>query len=133
MVQYLNSLGTFEQHLFTINQQFQVETEQGLTGERAINKDYEQTNRTKIRVPLRWTQQMIVTAEQLTFDQMNALRELKESGLVSVFLDKQGVKQIYVVINNMYETDYDTENALFNISFQLEFPDNFDFFKAKEY
>ena len=133
MLEYLNSLGAYEQHLFTINQQVERRVEIGVTAEKAIAQDQEFVNRTKIRVPTDWTQRFILSADGLTRNQLTALMEIKEAVLVRLWLTKDGSKYIYVVVDNDFSTPYETADGLHSLTVQIELPENFNFYEAKEY
>ena len=133
MVQWQNSLGVPEQHLFALDTLFNRNVTEGLIGEQAIEEDIELVNRTDIRNPLHWFQEAILTEENLTLDQVKALQEIKSSPLVEVFLDKEGTKKIGVVVNNLFASELNNNDTTFEMSVQIKFPNNFDFETGKLY
>ncbi len=76
---------------------------------------------------------MILTADHLTKDQLIGLAEMKQSDYVVVYLTPDIQTQISVVIPNGYDTTWETDDELQSFSVQIEFPNNFDILKAKEY
>ena len=134
MLEWVNSKGGLQSWLFNYSQAVEHEVEQGLISESAINDDIEVVNRTKKRSPQRWKQSMILGADNLTKDQLNGLMEMKQSDYLVAWLDKQDTPQnIYVIISNGYIQTYQTDNGSYEFTCQIEFPDNFDFFEAKQY
>jgi len=133
MVEWRNSLGALEQHLFTLDTLFNRNVTEGLTGQKAIEDDIENVARTQERLPLHWYQEAILSEENLSFDQVKALEEIKSSSEVSIFLDQQGTKKIYVIVNNLFASETNNNDTTFDISVQIKFPNNFDFETAKLY
>jgi hypothetical protein len=132
-IEWLNSLGGFEQHVFGVTQTFQRDVEQGLIYERAVNQDIETLSLTKGRIPLTWVESFICEAEDLTLDQLEGLMELKQSPLTRVWLTADGTKWVNAVLSNNYTTAHDSDNKRFSVRFQFELPDNFDLDKSLEY
>lgn len=130
---WVNSKGGFEQWMFTHTQVVERTVELGLLAESVINQDIEFVDQTKIRLPNIWSQQMILTADHLTLDQVQGLAEMKQSDYLVVYLTPDLAKQIFVVVSNGFTQTWQTDKDRFSFSIQVEFPDNFDVFKAKEY
>ena len=130
---WVNSKGGFEQWMFTYDQVVQRRVEPGLLAESAINQDIEVVDRTKKRLPDIWTQQVILTAEHLTREQLKGLAEMKQSDYLVLYLTADRVKRIFVTVSNDFTTTYNTKDSLYDYSVQIEFPNNFDFELAKEY
>ena len=130
---WVNSKGGYEQWMFEYDHIVERSVEQGLLSESPINQDIETVSRTKRRFPNVWTQQMILTAEQLTLDQLRGLMEMKQSDYLVAYLEPDLSSQITVVVSNGYDQQWSTANELFTFSVQIEFPDNFDFLLAKKY
>ena len=133
MLEWRNSLGVFEQHLFTLDTLFNRNVTEGLTGQISIEEDIEEVHRTEERIPLHWFQEAILTEENLTFDQVRALQEIKSSPLVRVFLDKAGLQTVGVVVNNLFASEDNNKDTTFDVSVQIKFPNNFDFATGKLY
>ena len=133
MLQWRNSLGGYDQHLFMLDTLFNRNVTEGLTGQKSIEEDIENVARTETRIPLHWFQEAILTEENLTFDQVRALQEIKSSPQVSVYLDKAGTKQVFVVVNNLFATEDNNKDTNFDLSVQIKFPNDFDFATGKLY
>lgn len=132
-IEWLNSAGAFDQHIFGITQTFQKDVEQGLTYENAINEDIATQSLTKGRVPLTWVQSFQCEADDLTKDQMKALSEIKQSAVIRIWLKADGTKWVNAVVSNFYSTIYDSDERRFSVNFQFELPNNYDLEKALEY
>jgi len=130
---WVNSKGGIEQWMFSYDQVVQRRVEQGLISESVINEDIQTVERTKKRDPDIWTQEVILTAEQLTKDQLKGLSEIKQSDIVVLYLTPDRLKRVFVIVTNDYTTTYNTKEGLFDFSLQIEFPNNFDFELAKQY
>ena len=89
--------------------------------------------RTKKRLPDKWTQSMIVTADHLTRNQLVGLSEMKQGDFLLVYLKKDLSDWIFVVAGNDLEMVYESNDASYTFSMQIEFPDNFDINLAKKY
>ena len=133
MVQWENSLGVPEQHLFMINQEVNPQASEGLAYEIPNNQDIENVTGNKRRVFSEETQSMILLAESLTNNQIKALAEIKTSNKVEVYLDKEGSETVQVICREGLASPYDTKGTRQEFRLVIEFPDNYDFFEAKNY
>lgn len=133
MIEWINFDGAFDQHLFSISTIIEIEHDAGLVGERAITANLENAPFTKFRTVKRCTQRMVLTAEKLKLDQLLAMRDIKNSPLISVWLTKDGVERIFVIAANDFTTPYNSKNDLHDFSLTIEFPTNFQFEEGKKY
>lgn len=133
MIEWINFDGAFDQHLFSISTIIEIEHDAGLVGERAITANLENAPFTKFRTVKRCTQRMVLTAEKLKLDQLLAMRDIKNSPLISVWLTKDGIERIFVIAANDFTTPYNSKNDLHDFSLTIEFPTNFQFEEGKKY
>lgn len=132
-IEYLNSLGAYEQHLFDIKQEVKVSTSTGISSSRAINEDYSSVRVTNIRVANDWIQEIICETDQLSNDDLQAIAEIKRSTSVRVLLTRDGSKFVQVVVTNNFSDTFSTDNANNNFQLQLQMPNNFNVFDAINY
>ena len=132
MLEWLNELGAYEQSLFMFDQEFTHDVTKGLTFATPITADYSTITATKKREKVDTTQMITLQREHLRFTQLRALQYIKQSKEVYIWLKKDGTSRIKVVV--MPEiTSFFNSNKLYDFSLTIELPDNFDFYKAKEY
>lgn len=132
-IEYLNSLGAYEQYLFDIKQEVKVSTSTGISSSRAINEDYSSVRVTNIRVANDWIQEIICETDQLSNDDLQAIAEIKRSTSVRVLLTRDGSKFVQVVVSNNFSDTFSTDNANNNFQLQLQMPNNFNVFDAINY
>ena len=132
-IEYLNSLGAYEQYIFDIKQEVQVSSSTGIASSRAINEDYVSAKVTNIRVANDWVQQIICQTDQLSNNDLLAINEIKRSTSVRVLLTRDGSKFVQVVATNNLSDIYSTDNANNGYSLQLQMPNNFNVFEAINY
>ncbi len=132
-IEYLNSLGAYEQYIFDIKQEVQVSSSTGIASSRAINEDYASAKVTNIRVANDWVQQIICQTDQLSNNDLLAINEIKRSTSVRVLLTRDGSKFVQVVATNNLSDIYSTDNANNGYSLQLQMPNNFNVFEAINY
>ena len=132
-MEYLNSLGAYEQYIFDIKQEVQVSSSTGIASSRAINEDYVSAKVTNIRVANDWVQQIICQTDQLSNNDLLAINEIKRSTSVRVLLTRDGSKFVQVVATNNLSDIYSTDNANNGYSLQLQMPNNFNVFEAINY
>ena len=132
-VEYLNSLGAYEQYIFDIKQEVQVASSTGIASSRAVNQDYATANVTNIRVANDWVQQLICQTDQLSNTDLLAINEIKRSTSVRVLLTRDGSRFVQVVASNNLSDMYSTDNANNGFSLQLQMPNNFNVFEAIDY
>ena len=132
-IEYLNSLGAYEQYIFDIKQEVQVSSSTGIASSRAINEDYVSAKVTNIRVANDWVQQIICQTDQLSNADLLAISEIKRSTSVRVLLTRDGSKFVQVVATNNLSDIYSTDNANNGYSLQLQMPNNFNVFEAINY
>lgn len=133
MLDWINSLGGIDQHLFSINQDSVYETKQGVLAERPVTEDIENVYRTKQRFPGSNVQRMTLMAEHLTQDQLLALKEIKATHSLRLYLTKDGSLWIDVVVVDDFTTEMSSKYRLFKYAITVEFPDEFDFYEGKRY
>jgi len=132
-VEYLNSLGAYEQYIFDIKQEVQVASSTGIASSRAVNEDYAIARVTNIRVANDWVQQLICQTDNLSNTDLLAISEIKRSTSVRVLLTRDGSKFVQVVATNNLSDIYSTDNANNGYSLQLQMPNNFNVFEAINY
>ena len=132
-VEYLNSLGAYEQYIFDIKQEVQVASSTGIASSRAVNQDYASARVTNIRVANDWVQQLICQTDQLSNTDLLAINEIKRSTSVRVLLTRDGSQFVQVVASNNLSDMYSTDNANNGFSLQLQMPNNFNVFEAIDY
>ena len=132
-VEYLNSLGAYDQYIFDLKQEVQVASSTGIASSRAINQDYATANVTNIRVANDWVQQLICQTDQLSNGDLLAINEIKRSTSVRVLLTRDGSKFVQVVATNNLSDIYSTDNANNGFNLQLQMPNNFNVFEAIDY
>jgi hypothetical protein len=133
MIEFLNQLGAWDQWLFSFEQAILEETEQGIMFESPIDDDVSVITETKKRIPGVNVQFMTLKAGHLTQAEIQHLQEIKQSEKVRVWLAKDGTSYVNVRVNAGYETTFTTGKGGYEFSLNIEFPSNFDFFKAKQY
>jgi hypothetical protein len=133
MVDWINSLGGVGHWLFGISQDVTNTVGEGVLAEQVIDSDIEFVTRTKQRFPGPRVQRIMLKAEKLTRDQVSALDELKRTSNLRVHLSKDGDSFIDVVVVNTFTTTGNTKYPLFDFNMEIEFPDDFDFFRGKLY
>jgi len=132
-IEYLNSLGAYEQYIFNLKQEVQVASSTGIESSRAINQDYATANVTNIRVANEWVQQLICQTDNLSNNDLLAINEIKRSTSVRVLLTRDGSRFVQVVATNNLSDIYSTDNANNGFSLQLQMPNNFNVFEAINY
>lgn len=130
---WLNSLGGVDQFCFVRNQIIEIESGEGVLIEAPINEDYETVKRTKRRFAGPTVERMTLTADHLTEDQLLALREIKDTESLRVYLTKDGTQFIDAVVVRDFVTTYQTKERRFRFTVIIEFPDNYSFEAAKLY
>jgi hypothetical protein len=133
MVEWLNSLGAYDQHLFEINQEFTDNVEENEVYQLPINDDISNVSNVISKKRASNTQIINIIAENLTIDQLKALHEIKQSDDVRLFLSKDGSSYVNVVVDSNLETVYESDDSVFEYSLSIRLPENFDFYEAKLY
>ena len=132
-VEYLNSLGAYEQYIFNLKQEVQVSSSKGIESSRAVNQDYATANVTNIRVANEWVQEIICQTDSLSNTDLLAINEIKRSTSVRVLLTRDGSRFVQVVASNNLSDIYSTDNANNGFALQLQMPNNFNLFEAVDY
>jgi len=133
-VRWLNSLGGWDEHLFSISQVLKTTNSEGTIYNNPVSVDlYTDNQRTKGRTNVDEIQTMLLTAENLTRDQFEALKEIKNSESVFIYLTKDGSELLPVICRENLMTEIDTDGGFFRFDVTLELPDGTDFYKAKKY
>jgi hypothetical protein len=132
-IEWLNSLGGYDQHVFELNQEFREEAEDSEIYQLPINDNIETVNNILSKRAAGNTQFINMVAENLTIDQIRALHEIKSSDDVRLWLSKDGTSYINVVASESFDTVYETDGNNFEYSVTIQLPKDFDFNLAKEY
>jgi len=137
MIQWLNRLGGYDQYLFEREQTINQEAEQGIIWQVASSDDISTITETKKRRAAKDTQTMVLKAANLTQNELQALHDIKLSQDVKVWLAKtdpySGNDWVNVIVNGGYADSFTTGKTGYTYLLTIEFPDNFDFFTAKQY
>jgi len=134
MISWTNSLGGTDTYLFTFNQEVEEVANVGDIITPPILGDIALEDIAILRRNVDTSQRITCFADHVTDDEIRALHELKHSEKVEVFLDKGGqFRMIDVVIEDVFSTNYNTKSELNLFTVKIRFPDNFDFFEAKNY
>ena len=138
---WYNSLGGKEAFTFTFNQEVEEVADVGEVFKPSsidnIGTPNEYAAQTAIQRNVDNTSQRITCfADHLTDEDVRALHEIKFSEYVEVQVDKPQTAInafVRVIVEDTYSTQYNTRDKLNTFSVKLRFPDNFDFFEAKNY
>jgi hypothetical protein len=140
IVEWINSLGVFEQYLFSFRQDVEDVSDGGVITELPVVSDIgealegnQQEQRQYNRFVKKTTQYLTCYAENIPFDEMTALHEIKHSDFVHIWLNRLGSEKIGVIIEDIYTTDYNSRSKEFAFSVKLRLPDNFDIYSAINY
>ena len=133
MVEWLNSLGAYEQHLFAINQDFINEGGDSENVNSPTTGNIATFKGGKSRLIGPSVQKMRITSERQTSEHIRALSEIKSSKDVRIFLSKDGTEYVNVVVSGDTSTPFQSRYDINDFSIELEFPDDFDFFEGKSY
>ena len=133
MIEWLSSLGAPEQHLFSINQEVNIQASEGLSYITPHSQDQENIHKDKNRIFSEERQTLLLIAESLTNNQIKALAEIKTSTQVEAYLTKDGSERIGVITRDVLASGYETASSRDEFRLVIEMPDNYDFFEAKNY
>lgn len=133
MIEWQNSLGGFDQHLFSIKQEVNLVSKEGLSYEQGLQGDFEDTAGAKYRKNELPHQQFRLMAEQLRKEHLMALAEIKNSDIVRLWLNKTGDKYLDVLVIEQLNTPFNSDEAYHKFSLVVELPDGADFYQVKEY
>jgi len=132
-IEWLNSLGAFEQYVFELNQDFNDIVEERDIFITPINQDIETAQRVVSKDLASYTQVINMVAQNIARADLQALREIKSSDDVRLWLDKDGSNYINVVVDSALETPYQSDELLHEFSLTIMLPPNFNFFDSKLY
>lgn len=133
MIEWLNSLGTWEQHLFSINQELNLEASPGIIYETPVSTDLEEVHGNKGRINIETTQTMLLVAQGLSNRFLEALAEIKTSETVRAWLTQDGEEFVQVVTRVELGTPYQSRDDRGEFRLVIEFPQDFNFYEAKKY
>ena len=138
---WYNSLGGKSNFVFSYNQDVEEISEVGetiippLTGNIGTASEYVAQSAIQRRAD-NTSQRITCFADFLTADEVRALHELKNSDWVEVQVNKGQTALnafVRVIVEDTYSTEYDTRGSLNSFTVKIRFPDNFDWFEAKDY
>ena len=134
-VEWRNSLGEFDQHLFSVNQEVKNSSDKGELWAAPDTQDLEFSGSSIGRDVANTSQNITIGAEGLLIDQLEALREIKSSDFVYVYLRKDGSQRVKVRVLRGFETKHETKSRgqAFELSIILEMPKNFDLYATNQY
>jgi hypothetical protein len=133
MIEWVNSLGAFEQHLFSYDQTVTTRAKDGVLYNLPFNDDIENITETKGRLTDGFTQTITLQAAELTRGQVQALNEIKYSREVRLFLKKDGTEYVNVAVYAGYGDDISTKAQKHEFYLSIVLPDNFDLFDNLTY
>jgi hypothetical protein len=133
MLRWWNELGGLDYWLFSREQTFTNVTEEGLKYNTPITSDLATLTATKFRYAEKYVQFIQLKAEHLTQNELQTLHYLKKSPQIELALAKDWSSFVQVRVDAGYSTDFTTNKSNYGFFVSVELPDNFDFFKAKEY
>jgi hypothetical protein len=133
MLDWINSAGAVEQWMFSYNQQVIERVGEGVVIERPIVQDIEFITNTKRRFPGPTVQRITMTTHGLRQDQLDALKEIKETQSLRVYLTKDGTEWIDAIVVSDFTVEYQTKNVRFDFTVIIEMPDDFNLFDALKY
>lgn len=133
MVEWINSFGAYEQHLFQLNQNFTITSRDGVIHNLGINDDLDNVIKSIGRMTDGYQQAITLQADQLTRGQLIALSEIKHSTKIRVFLSKDGSEYIEAVVFAGYGDDFNSKGTFFEFFLSLQLPDNFNLFDHLQY
>lgn len=133
MVEWLSSLGAYEQHLFSINQDFVNEGGESENVNSPVIGNIDVFKGGKSRITGPTFQTLTMSSERMTRNQMRALSEIKNSEVVRVYLSKDGTKYVNTRVIGNTGTPFNSRYDVHTFTLELEFPDGFDFFEGKTY
>jgi hypothetical protein len=133
MLDWLNAEGGVDQWLFGGENLINVDHSQGVLVDSPIVLDYQDVRRTKRRFKDATRQRITLRAEQLTFDQLEALSAIKNTESLRCYLSKDGTHWVDVVVVQDYITSAEINSSNHSFAVTIEFPDNYNFYDSKLY
>ena len=127
LLEWLNEEGAFDQYVFDVNQLFEDSANEGLVIESPIVEDFSVSDSTVARYSTNNYQTITLTAENIPIDLFNALKFIKKSNKVNLYLDPLGVKKIGVAVFGTYNSDYESLDTLVNFTVKILTPSGFIF------
>ena len=134
-VYWLNTLGAFDTWLFSYSQTIINNATPGTIIQNPITQNLylEGAQRTRRRTDIDESQKIVLTADGLTLNQYQALREIKASELVGIWLDKAGDLVAWCTVVDDYASEYNTNDGFYTYTVILQLPEGADFETSKRY
>ena len=133
MLEWVNDLGGQEIYLFSREQSFLQQADPGQSWVTPISADIGTFAGNKGRKPGKSIQYMTLKTGLLTKNELQALHEIRTSPFVYVWLDKTGATKVKVIVSNSFDTTFTSGKGNYEYSVTVEFPDNYDIYKALTY
>ena len=136
MIQWLNSLAGQSQWLFERQQEITDEPERGLIFKNPITDRLSEANGAIGREISEVRTTINVIAEGLSFTQLQALKEIKSSREVQVWLTKDGSRFVDVIVSSGFVTPFENKSISdrsYSFEATITFPDNFNLYNDQDF
>ena len=126
MIEWQNKQGVFEQYLFNFNQSIIDTVKEGLITESPITQTLDLESDILSRLPIGSNQSIQLLASNLDANTFNALKQIKASELVYLFLDVEGNKKISVAVVGDYTSIRETDSTVADFGLRIKLPTDFE-------
>ena len=126
MIEWQNNQGVMEQYVFSFNQSIADTAKEGLIYESPITQTLDLENNVLSRLPLGGSQTIQLLADNLDANTFNALKQIKTSEIVNLFLDVEGNKKISVAVSGDYTSIRETDSSVAEFGLRIKLPTDFD-------
>lgn len=125
MIEWKNDQGVMDQYIFGFNQAVTDTAKEGLIYESPITQTMDLVSNTLGRLPIGGNQSIQLLASNLDINTFNALKRIKESDTVNLFLDVEGNKKISVAVVGDYTSVRETDSVVADLGIKIKLPSNF--------
>lgn len=126
MIEWQNNQGVMEQYVFSFNQSIADTAKEGLIYESPITQTLDLESNVLSRLPLGGSQTIQLLADNLDANTFNALKQIKTSEIVNLFLDVEGNKKISVAVSGDYTSIRETDSSVADFGLKIKLPTDFD-------
>jgi len=133
MVEWFNSLGGHDVWLFSYKHIINESPDSEISWEIPISEDYEYFEGSKRKLTLQVGSTILLTTENLTKEQVDAIKTMYSSPEIYIYLRKDGVEKIRVTVTDDWSYNYESKQSLYSLTVTLQLPKNFDILKALRY
>ena len=126
MIEWQNNQGVMEQYVFSFNQSIADTAKEGLIYESPITQTLDLESNVLSRLPLGGSQTIQLLADNLDANTFNALKQIKTSEIVNLFLDVEGNKKISVAVSGDYTSIRETDSSVAEFGLRIKLPTDFD-------